>query len=208
MSHEDTSARIMAWQAVRDRIPEGLRATVDHIVRRQPFPNRKTWKEIDNVLADTVAKASGSVSSLDIATENPLLEQMNVRSNYTNNNNTSQQNSNTGYKGYSSTKPSYADAAKSDKKPEERKFIRNDQRPFPSRDDKTTWRFPDRENFCYFHQRFGPQATKCREPCRWDPNYRPEGLRNNNAPPNTKPAQTTSAPAGEVTKKDNKPLDA
>jgi len=208
MSKEDNSSKIMAWQSIRDRIPETLRATVDHIVSRKPFPTHKMWKEIDNLLADTVAKSSGSISNIDTVTESPALEQIlnyiATRNNNNNFNDTRTFNNNKTFTKKPYSKPTYADATKVEAKPQTQRV---DDRPFPSRDDKSTWRFPDRDGFCYFHQRFGRQATKCREPCSFDPNYRPRRFQNNYAQ-NASPTTSASATQAEPKSSDKAPLNA
>ena len=164
------------------------------------------WKEIDNLLSDTVAKSSGSISNIDVAEENPVLEQIinyiGSRNNANNSNNypPKSNNDNRNFTKKPFSKPTYAAAVKGEPT-QSRPNQRVGDRPFPTHDDKTTWRFPDRDGFCYFHQRFGRDATKCRDDCKWDPNYRPKGFLNRN------PMQNNNTTTTTTTKAESKPAD-
>ena len=186
MSKEDTTARIIAWQSVRDRIPEAMRVTVDHIVRGKPFPSRKMWKEIDALLADTVAKSSGSITNLEISpiSNENMFEQLcnyitarNSNTNFTPTQKPQSQSSQNYAKPKSYARAASAAPTQDDRRADNRSPSQGRSQNTSTHEDKSTWKYPTRTDFCYYHARFGFKAEKCKPTddgtvCAWDDKIR------------------------------------
>jgi len=177
-----------------DRFPDSIKPMLKFVLRGNDYPLPDDWEFIDDLMAEHISKNqkgevfASNVYTLSESTKDELLAHfLQGRTGGNQGSYGGGSNSGKGKSGNNNTKKGGNQSNGSNKNQEwsdkANRGVSNSKSGNKSGNtggarkviirDRSTWRFPKRDDFCWYHKVFGVDAEKCSEPCAWDPSKSP-----------------------------------